>query len=73
MKNEQPKMKSKKNPKGAGRKKTTDPKDRVILFIKRSLISGKDNPSIEKESTEYAEKLEQLKQEIYETINFTRG
>lgn len=60
-----------KNP-NAGRKKLSDPKDRITLFVPHSLIVGKNNAPMDKNSVEYAEKVEELKAILMETIEFTR-
>lgn len=64
-------QKGTKNP-NAGRKKLLDPKDRITLFVPHSLVVGKDNAPMDKDSAEYAEKVEELKVMLMETIEFTR-
>lgn len=66
-------MAKKRNHKNAGRKKETDPKDRLTIFVKRSHISGKNKPLLDPDSDEYKQAVEVLKNEIYETIIFNRG
>jgi len=60
-----------KNP-NAGRKKLTDPKDRITLFVPHSLIVGAENAPMDRNSESYKEKVEELKTLLLETIEFTK-
>lgn len=57
----------------AGRKKSTDPKDRITLFIPHSIIIGKGNTPMDKTSPEYKAKLEEMVKMLYETVEFLKN
>jgi|GEM_PF-5897389 len=63
----------------AGRKREPDPKDTVILMVRRSRIVGKDNLDIPiKDSKgnftlEYKQMVDKLRETLYETIEFVNA
>ena len=57
-----------------GRKAESDPKDTIVLLVKRSAIIGEDNLDMEIKdakgnwNVEYIKRVDELKQKLYEAI-----
>ena len=72
-------MKEIKRKSNAGRKRESDPKDTVVLMVRRSSIVGKSNletpikDSFGSFTQEYKEAVNKLKETLYETIEFVKA
>ena len=58
-----------KNPRGAGRKPASDPKDKIVLFVNRSIICGEENKRLDVKTDEYKEMYATFKNYLLEVAN----
>lgn len=57
----------------AGRKPIADKKIPVVLLVEKSKIVGEDHLDMDIKSKEFHDKVNDLKEELYSSIEFTRG
>lgn len=67
------KGKSKKGHSNAGRKSILDKKIPVVLLVEKSKIVGEDHLDMDVKSEEFKTKMSELKNELYESIDFIRS